>query len=259
MTLLVEPPGGSPYEFELPAGVMSRATAESILTGRSYPALPFLDEVRVVVDAGANSGAASVYFACHHPDATVHAVEPASATREVLLANVRGLPNVVVHPIGLYSEDKEVPLYLGDDDSGTSSIVRNDWNRREQETIRLRDAAAWAREQGIDRIDVLKVDVELCELEVIGSLRQFLPETSVVYFEYGHRDLRRGIDRLLDPTHDLYLGEMSLDQGECVYLRRDLAARPEAKDHLWQIYVDRAQAKGAGGPEGHGAPAGAPG
>ena len=86
---------------------------------------------------------------------------------------------------------------------------------------------------------MLKVDVELCEYEVLSSLSAHLPEVKVIYLEYGSRELRRSIERLLDPTHDLYLGEMSLDQGEVVYVRRDLAALPEARERLWQIFIER--------------------
>lgn len=239
MSLTVEPPSGPHYEFQAASGVVSRGVCEAILDGHTYPVLPFLGEVRVVVDAGANCGAASVYFAQHYPDAVVHAVEPATEPLTHLRRNVRGLANVVVHPIGLHSRDQVTPLYHGDGDTGLGSIVASSWHRDSSEVITVRSAAAWAQENGIERIDVLKVDVELSEYEVLSSLRAFLPEVKVVYVEYGSRQIRRSIERLLDPTHDLYLGEMSLDQGECVYVRRDLAAAEGARERLWEIFVER--------------------
>lgn len=242
MTLTVNSTTGEPYEFEVVRGVVSQGVSEAILNGLTYPVLPFIGEVRVVVDAGANCGAASVYFAQHYPDATVHAVEPASEPLAHLRRNVRGLKNVVVHPIGLHSQDQEVLLFHGDGDTGLGSVVQSSWHLDSSEVITVRSAAAWAQEQGIDRIDVLKVDVELCEYEVLTSLEAFLPFVRVIYLEYGSRRLRRQIEHLLDPTHDLYLGEMSLDQGECVYLRRDLADLGEAKQHLWKLFIRRKQA-----------------
>lgn len=243
MTLTVRPPAGDPYEFEVVEGIVSDAVCEAILTGHTYPFLPFVGDVEVVVDAGANCGAATVFFAQHHPDAVVHAVEPASAPLAHLRRNVRGLPNVVVHPVGLHSRDQVVPLFHGKGDTGLGSIVRSDWHRGTSETITVRAAGDWAAEQGIERIDLLKVDVELCEYEVLSSLARYLPEVKVVYLEYGSREIRRAIERLLDPTHDLYLGEMSLDQGEVTYVRRDLAALDAAKERLWEIFVERAQAE----------------
>lgn len=246
VALTVTPPSGEPYLFEPVPGVVSDAVCASILAGQTYPVLPFIGDVDVVVDAGANCGAASVYFAQHYPDAVVHAIEPARAPLGYLRRNVRELPNVVVHPVGLHSSDQEVALFHGKDDTGTASIVRSDWHRDSFEIVQLRAGAGWANEHDIQRIDVLKVDVELSELDVLEGFGAFVPAVKAIYLEYGSRKLRRAIDRLLDPTHDLYLGEMSLDQGECVYVRRDLADLDAATTRLWEIYVERARAREAG-------------
>ena len=226
-------PAEAPFEYG--RGFLSWRVCEEILEGRTYPALPFVDDVRVVVDAGANVGATSVYFAQRHPDATIHAVEPARESLESLVRNTSRLPNVVVHPVGLAARDGVATLHHGRDDSGSSSIHRAEWHDGTEETITLRAAGAWAAENGIDRIDVLKVDVEGCEYEVLHSLRHLLPTVKVVYVEYGQRELRRSIVRLLDPTHDLYFGLTTLDQGECIYLRRDLADHPDARPFILQI------------------------
>lgn len=51
-----------------------------------------------------------------------------------------------------------------------ASVIRRMVNLDQSEPVQLRAAGAWAAEQGIDRIDVLKVDVEGCEIEVLTSL-----------------------------------------------------------------------------------------
>lgn len=242
VTLTVTPVTGEAYEFEVVKGVVSQLVCETILGGLTYPVLPFIGDVQVVVDAGANCGSATVYFAQHYPDATVHALEPASEPLLHLRRNVRGLPNVVVHPIGLHSQDQEVQLFHGAGDTGLGSIVHAEWHDDTSEPVTIRAAAAWAEEQGIQQIDVLKVDVELCEYEVLKSLEAMLPSVKAIYLEFGSRQIRRSIERLLDPTHDLFLAEMSLDQGECIYVRRDLAAVDAAKTRLWEIFVERSQA-----------------
>ena len=57
------------------------------------------------------------------------------------------------------------------------------------------------------------------------------------YLEYDSRQARRDIARLLDPTHELYTGSMFLDQGECLYLRTDLAALDAATEELRAIFA----------------------
>ena len=108
----------------------------------------------------------------------------------------------------------------------------------EPQLIQLRSAAGWAAEHGIERIDILKVDVEGCEIDVLGSLAPLLPTVKVLYVEYDSRQARRDIDRLLAPTHELYLAMMmALDQGECLYLRKDLADHPDAVNRLREIFA----------------------
>lgn len=228
---------GAEIEFECPDSFASRWTCGAILRGETYPYLPFVDDVRVVFDVGANCGAASVHFARHHPGAIVHAFEPGREARSYLERNVASLPNVRVHPIGLHSVDGEARLWAGDGDLGMASVIRRPVNLDRSEPVQLRAAGPWAAEAGIDRIDILKVDVEGCEAEVLGSLGELLATVKVIFVEYDSRTARREIARLLDPTHELYAGKLFLDQGECTYLRADLAELPAAIEHLRRSFL----------------------
>lgn len=231
MTITVPVEGGDPIRFECADTFVSRWICHEILIGKTYPYLPFVDDVRVVFDVGANCGATTVYLARHYPDAEIHSFEPATEPRSFLERNVRGLPNVHVHPIGLDDVDREVPLYHGaGGDSITGSVHRRETNVDTSEPVQLRAAGPWARSQGIARIDVLKVDVEGSEAAVMTSLRDLLPTVKLLYLEYDSRSARRTLEALVDETHDLYLGMMYLDQGECIYLRRDLADDPRASE-----------------------------
>lgn len=211
----------------------SRWVAEGIVKGGTYPLLPFVEDVDVVLDVGANCGAAAVHFARHHPEAVVHAFEPASRPRAVLERNARRYPGIVVHPFGLHRTDRtDVPLWTGEgDDTGTGSIHQRAWHAGEPEPVVLRDAGAWAREAGVDRVDILKVDVEGCEVDVLEALGGLLATVQVLYVEYDGREARREVDRILAPTHELYFTKvLLLDQGEITYVHRDLVERDDL-DH----------------------------
>ena len=237
-----------PVPFDCAATFGSRWAARGILEGRTYPHLPFVDDVQVVLDIGANAGAATRYLAHHRPDAKIYAFEPAAGPRQFLERNVAHLPNVTVHPVGLGREDVEVPLYHGlyDDISG-STIFRPDANRDDTEVIRLRRTAAWLDEQGLDRLDIVKLDIEGTEIEVLEELVPWLPTIKVLYVEYDSRQARKALGRLLDATHDLYLGVyLTLDQGECTYVRQDVANHPYARPFLLRSFLQHA---GGAGPE----------
>ena len=92
-----------------------------ILGGQDLSVLPFVDDVQVVFDVGANCGAATVYFARHYPDAEIHSFEPGSEPRAFLERNAADYANAHVHPIGL-SADRVVPLTRAGRDR--SSVVR---------------------------------------------------------------------------------------------------------------------------------------
>jgi FkbM family methyltransferase len=237
MRFTVRSDDGELIEFECPDSVAARWTNAPILEGRTYPFLSFVNDVRIVFDVGANCGAASVHFARHHPAAQVHAFEPGREARSYLERNVASLPDVHVHPFGLSSADREARLYHGDDDLGKASVIRREVNLDESEPVELRAGGAWAAKHGIQRIDILKVDVEGSEVDVLEGLADLLPTVKLLFVEYDSRRARKALGRLLDATHELYIGKQFLDQGECVYLRADIAELDAATELLRGAFV----------------------
>lgn len=215
-------PNGEVTSIETEPTMSSAWVARDVLSGTTYPHLPFVDDVQVIVDAGANIGATSVYFAKLYPDAVVHSVEPAVGPRTLLELNTAGM-RVVVHPIGLSTDDGSFELFQGGDGASImGSLHQRPWNSAESEVVEVRSTRAWAEETGFDRIDVLKVDVEGCEVDVLRGLEALLPTVKIVYVEYGSRQLRREVFALLERHHEFFRGSLLLDQGECVFLRADL-------------------------------------
>jgi FkbM family methyltransferase len=232
--------GSPPADFECFDNWLSRWVCENILAGHTYPRLPGIDDVHTVVDVGANCGATSVYFARCFPEAAVHAVEPAAATFALLRRNAEPYPNIRVHNLGLHAVDRRVPLYAGAIDAGTASIFpRHGRNTDASEEIQLRAAQAWLDEQGIESIDLLKVDAEGCEADILEDIRDLLPGVSVIYVEYDSTEDRRRIDKLLEPTHDLCHGVLFLDQGEAIYVARELLADEGRRSSIIEFFLAR--------------------
>jgi FkbM family methyltransferase len=212
---------GETLEFESFSNCLSRVTAETILSGRTYPLIPFVRDVSVVMDVGANVGAASVFFSLAYPDATVFAFEPASRTYRLLRANTDARPNVRAHNFGLYPSDVSLPLYRGKYDSGMSSVAKSESTRDESELITLRSVREWLEENSISTIDILKIDSEGCEVPILEALSDLLPRVKVVYLEYHSDDDRKAFDRILGDTHLLMYGHMMVHLGEVTYVARD--------------------------------------
>jgi FkbM family methyltransferase len=223
LILTAETVDGATLALDCPEHLAAAWTSRAILEGRTYPEVPFVGEVRTIVDAGANIGAATIFFAHHHPDARVHAVEPGAEARAFLERNVAGLPNVTVHPVALAEADATTRLFHVEGDIGQASLVDSAESIGSEEVV-VRAAGAWAAEQGIDRIDILKVDVEGYEVAVLESLGPLVAGAKVIHVEYDDRKARRRIEAMLATTHELYIGTVLLDQGEVTYVRTDLLA-----------------------------------
>ena len=222
MALIRETGPAGALELECADTWLSRWRCASILRGDTYPVLPVGEDVKTIVDVGANCGATSVLLAARYPAATVHALEPGSEAFAMLRRNSERQPGIVPHNVGLSDRSGEATLYLGELDTGTSSIFAP-VGAAASETVSLRAADEWLEEQGVERIDVLKVDVEGSELPVLGSMARWLPSVRLIHIEYGGKGTGREIDDLLRDSHLLALGSIMLTHGEVTYVAEELA------------------------------------
>jgi FkbM family methyltransferase len=156
-----------------------------------------LREGAVVLDVGANVGVAAVYFATECGASAVHSFEPVAPLFALLRENVAGLPACVAHPYGLGAAPATAPItfYRGAaamsglyaDAERDSALVRTLLGnggiegdeadaqlagRYEPEhlTCELRTLSGFLREQALDRVDLLKIDVERAELDVLAGI-----------------------------------------------------------------------------------------
>lgn len=220
---------------------VSVLVALDALTGKAYPDPPLAGEVRVIVDAGANVGAASVLFAERYPTARILSFEPAAATFDLLRQNARPYPTIMPFPVGLFSRAGQERLYKGTTDGATASITHNAMTSEDYEMIELVEADPFLRAQGVDRIDILKVDTEGCELPILDSLRGWLPHVQVLYLEYHSEQDRRAIDRMVEDTHVLCRASTSLPhRGELCYV--NLTALPSEDVTRFEVRREKAPA-----------------
>lgn len=227
-------PHGS-LSFRLFKTDVSFQVANDIFAGVTYPNVPFVSGVRTILDVGANVGAASVYLAMSYPDADVYAFEPGSDALALLRDNVEPLRNVRVFPFGLHSSAKTLSLFHGKNDSVESSVCPSTRTASDVEQICLVDAARFLSEQGIESVDILKIDTEGCEVPILRSLSRHLREVKVLYVEYHSDRDRRMIDEMLAETHVLWRGQVKFAyRGEFCYLKRELVP-DESETHTCEI------------------------
>jgi FkbM family methyltransferase len=142
----------------------------------------------LIVDAGANVGSWTQAALRTFPQARVHAFEPSAVAGGQLTATVGRDPRVTIHRMALSDHDGEALLYANEPGSPIGSLTKRRLvgaEFRHEEMVPVRSLASWARSMALDRIDVLKLDVEGHELDALRGAGALLRDMRVVQFEFG--------------------------------------------------------------------------
>ena len=118
--------------------------------------------------------------------ATVHVFEPIAAFHDQICNRFSGQPRVHPHHLGLGARDETLQLHLSADGTGAFASGGT------VETVQVREAAAFLEEQGIGRIDLLKINIEGAEYELLEHLLE--------------RGLMDRVERLQVQFHDFVPG-----------------------------------------------------
>ena len=160
-----------------------------IFIEREYSCIDDLDDVRLVVDCGANVGYSSAYFLSRYPDAEVIAVEPDAGNYAMLQLNTAPYGDRISSRLaGVWSHAGTLAIRDGSFRKG------REWTRQVREAqageangIPAVDVGTLLRESGHERISILKIDIEGAE---------------AVVFSAGCEDWLAKVDTLVIELHD---------------------------------------------------------
>ncbi len=191
----------------------------NILSGKTYPLINNL-EPKVIIDIGANIGAASVFFALSYKKAKIFSFEPTSINYRLLAQNVKKLKNVTAINCGIFDEDKTEKIYIDNSSPGRNSILKHWTSTEEFEQIKLINFRNFLEANEIDSIDILKIDTEGCEVPILRSIANYISSTKLIYLEYHSKEDKSVIKNLLSETHfvirDVVVGASEIKLNENV-------------------------------------------
>lgn len=148
-------------------------------------------DIKTVFDVGANIGDWSILATVSFPDADIHAFE-LSETTFGDLSRVADLKGFKANNFGLSDQNAEITYKDYGDGSTVNTIVASaDFHDKrldsKEKRARVMRGDDYCSENGIETIDLLKIDVEGAEHLVLqGFERMFLENRiAVVQFEYG--------------------------------------------------------------------------
>jgi FkbM family methyltransferase len=148
----------------------------------------------LIFDVGSNKGQFldRVFADLPAEQCRVHCFEPAAYTFGLLTEKTKTIPGVVLNNLALGDEPGERELFYHKPGAGTASLTRRRLDhlgitQSQSETVRVETIDRYCREKGVERIDLLKLDVEGHELEVLRGASETLAQNRVrlVTFEFG--------------------------------------------------------------------------
>ena len=145
---------------------------------------------KVIVDIGANEGEYSEHAAIHNPGSQIHAMEPVPSTYESLKKHVAAYENVKCHCLGGYkvSGSKVINYYKESGHSSLEDVSHINGAASRQIEIQLISGDEFMKQEGIEQIDFLKIDVEGVELDVLYGFEKAIANNRIkaIQFEYGN-------------------------------------------------------------------------
>jgi FkbM family methyltransferase len=201
---------------------------DQVFVGQEYD---FVVEAqpKVIVDAGANIGLASIYFANRYPTARIIALEPEQSNFELLKDNVRAYPQVIPVQAALWNNNDEINLI--DPGLGKWGFMTETKDAAQDRAVNTCHTVAALtidrimKDYDLAKIDILKIDIEGAEKEVFSDTSAWIGRVDAIVIEL-HDRMKPGC------SDSFYSGAVGFDhhwfQGENVFLSRGncVARRP---------------------------------
>ncbi len=193
------------------------STYKQIIVDREYD-IEISEPPKVILDAGANIGLASIYFANRFPEAKIIAVEPELSNYYLLKKNTAPYQNIIRIQSALWKDNTSINLV--DPDIGNWGFQTHSVdNKEEKECYQVQGLTVdkIMHDYAIDFIDILKVDIEGAEKEVFEDASRWIDRVGILTVEL-HEQLKSGCN--LSFYHATSNFELKCVQGEKITLAR---------------------------------------
>jgi FkbM family methyltransferase len=173
---------------------------------------------KIIVDAGANIGLAAIHFANKYPQAVIIALEPEESNFRLLKKNTARYEKIIPLQCAIWSDDMLLRLVdSGGRESGFRTVGVNNSGYKVCHDVQGMTVHRIMQDQGIEYIDILKMDIEGAEKEVFRDATKWIDKVGILIVEL-HEHLNSGCSRsFYNATNNF---ELEWRQGENVYLAR---------------------------------------
>lgn len=170
----------------LRAGNSDLEVYKKIFIDEEY-ALPFDSPILSIIDLGANTGMASLYFHRAFPNAQIVTIEPDPANFEILTRNLSGIPNVKPIRAAVWTHDGEIQLFDPGIGAWGLQVSENTTSSAPSVSVPAISLPSLLREFPSGHLDLLKIDIEGAEKEILENADSWMPSVKAVVIELHDR------------------------------------------------------------------------
>src|SRR5215467_3432331 len=154
------------------------------------------DKVRVIIDCGANIGITSLFLAARYPGATILSVEPHPENFALLKSNVAQVPRILPIRACVTGTPQKAVRFTTDQAAWGNRIATDANTDANSVWVPAITIEELCKRNGIEKIDLLKLDIEGAEQQVLEN-GTFLARTENIVVElhgqYVFQSLQRDI------------------------------------------------------------------
>ena len=187
---------------------------------------------KTIVDAGANIGLVSIYYANKFPEAKIVAIEPEESNFDILERNTAPYKNIHLIQGALWHENTDIDLVdPGLDKWGFMTFDSDDYDTEKKfcHSVKGITMDRIMEIHNLDSIDILKMDIEGAEREVFQDPSSWIRKVDALIVEL-HEHLKSGCKRsFYNATNDF---DREWTDGENIYLSKNTSCLtiPDAPD-----------------------------
>ena len=177
------------HPFRLRFGTADEKVFEEVMINQIY-GKQLEEEPKIIIDAGANIGLASLYFASMYPNAKIIAIEPERSNFNLLKKNITEYENITAIKTALWDDVLQIniirPQWGGT--YGFQSFTNHNSNDGELvDKVTSTTLSNIMKEYHLKHIDLLKVDIEGAEKEVFNDSGNWINQVDTIMIELHDR------------------------------------------------------------------------
>lgn len=145
---------------------------------------------KLIIDAGANIGLVSIFFANKYPNSIIYAIEPESSNFDLLVKNTIGLKNIIPVQAAIWKDNSPLSFENLDAEKWAFRVTeKTESSEVIIRTLTVNDILSMAKK---DFIDIFKIDIEGAEKDVFEeNFETWIDKVGIFIIEL-HEGFRKG-------------------------------------------------------------------